>query len=333
MSTITRPFDSTLAGAHLRPFDVSRDLNAVADLVEACFADTLDEDGRRYVDQMHAAARNPRYLRWAMAVAENVSLPLTGYVWEESGRVAGNLSLIPYLSRGVRNYLIANVAVDPAYRQRGIARALTSAAIQHARRRGAQEVWLHVREENLAAKSLYLSLNFIERARRTSWEISTIATLETSGETSPVPDRGSLVRPAAEHWHLQREWLLETYPPELTWHLPFKLHNLRPDVWGSLYRFFSGAQVRLWGAVRGRTLLGVLAWQPQPSHADHLWLAAPPQLEEQAVEVLMPALRRGLPGRRRMVLDYPGGRAGFALEQAGFHRQQTLIWMQLRLSD
>jgi len=333
MSTITRTYPSAAAGSHLRPFDVSRDLNAVADLVEACFADTLDEDGRRYVDQMHAAARNPRYLRWAMAVAENVSLPLTGYVWEESGRVAGNLSLIPYISRGVRSYLIANVAVDPAYRQRGIARALTNAAIQHARRGGAQEVWLHVREENLAAKSLYLSLNFVERARRTSWEISTTASSATSGEISPVPDGSNVVRPAAGHWHLQREWLLGTYPPELTWHLPFKLHNLRPDVWGSLYRFFSGAQVRLWGAVQGRTLLGVLAWQPQAGHADHLWLAASPLLEEQAVAVLMPALRQGLPGRRRMVLDYPGGRARFALEQAGFHLQQTLIWMQLRLSD
>ena len=94
MSAITRPLNPN--ASHLRPFDVGKDLNAVANLVETCFADTLDEDGRRYVNHMHNAARNPRYLRWAMAVAENVPMPFSGYVWEENGYLAGNLSLIPY---------------------------------------------------------------------------------------------------------------------------------------------------------------------------------------------------------------------------------------------
>ena len=94
MSAITRPYHPN--ASHLRPFDVGKDLNAVANLVETCFADTLDEDGRRYVNQMHNAARNSRYLRWAMAVADNVPMPFSGYVWEENGYLAGNLSLIPY---------------------------------------------------------------------------------------------------------------------------------------------------------------------------------------------------------------------------------------------
>jgi ribosomal protein S18 acetylase RimI-like enzyme len=333
MSAITRSLPVKPASPHLRPFDVSRDLNAVADLVEACFADTLDEDGRRYVDQMHAAARNPRYLRWAMAVAENVSLPLTGYVWEENGSLVGNLSLIPYVNRGVRSYLIANVAVAPSHRRRGIARALTTTAIQHARKQGAREVWLHVREENLAAHSLYLSLDFKERARRTSWENGAKSSRRMAGEFPQLPEGVALITPAPAHWSQQRAWLQATYPPELTWHLPFRLHAHRPDVWGALYGFFTGTQIRQWGAVRGRTLLGVLGWQPHPGHADHLWLASSPQLEEQAVTALLPHLLRELPDRRRMVLDYPGGRARFAIEQAGFHIQQTLIWMQLKLKE
>ena len=156
--------------SQLRSFDVRKDLDAVANLVETCFADTLDEDGRRYVNHMHAASRNPGYLRWAMAVAENTPMPFSGFVWEENGYLAGNLSLIPYKYRGRRCYLIANVAVDPAYRRRGIARALTNAAIEHARTRAIDEVWLHVRSENTAALNLYQSLSFKEQAQRTTWE-------------------------------------------------------------------------------------------------------------------------------------------------------------------
>jgi len=115
MSAITRPIVSS--PNQLRPFDVGRDLSAVADLVEACFAETLDTDGRRYVQQMHAAARNPRYLRWAAAMADHVSMPLTGFVWEEHGQLVGNLSLIPFTYLGRRCYLIANVAVDPVSRR------------------------------------------------------------------------------------------------------------------------------------------------------------------------------------------------------------------------
>jgi GNAT superfamily N-acetyltransferase len=130
----------------LRPFDVRRDLAAVADLVEQCFADTLDPDGERYLEQMRAASRNPGFIHFAAAASEWSSVPLTGYVWEEDGKVVGNISLIPFALRNQRNYLIANVATHPAYRRRGIAHSLTSQAIEHARRRGAPSAWLHVRQ-------------------------------------------------------------------------------------------------------------------------------------------------------------------------------------------
>jgi ribosomal protein S18 acetylase RimI-like enzyme len=145
MSAIT----TTLASSarHLRPFDIRRDLDPVADLVETCFAETLDEDGKRYVHQMHSAARNPGYLRWASAVADHASIPLSGFVWEENDKVVGNLSLIPFLNQGRQYYLIANVAVDPEYRRQGIARALTEAAMEQVRNRGLVRRWPHVRRE------------------------------------------------------------------------------------------------------------------------------------------------------------------------------------------
>lgn len=315
---------------HLRPFDVGRDLNAVARLVEACFADTLDADGRRYVQQMHDAARNPRYLRWAASVADHVPMPLTGYIWEEGGRLVGNLNLIPFSNRGKRGYLIANVAVDPAYRRRGIARALTHAALEHARKRAAATVWLHVREENLPALALYLSIGFREHARRTTWEGSAL-----QGEAQAAPDLPgvTLVPGQARFWSQQRQWLQRLYPPELTWHLPFHLNALRPGLLGGLYRLANAIRVRLWAALCQDRLLGVLAWQLHPGHADQLWLATSAANEETAIAALLPQARRRLSGRTRLVLEYPAGHGLQAFRQAGFHAQQTLIWMVVRLGS
>jgi ribosomal protein S18 acetylase RimI-like enzyme len=327
MSAITTPITSQ--SESLRPFDVRKDLDAVANLVEMCFADTLDEDGRRYVNHMHAASHNPGYLRWAMAVAENTPMPFSGFVWEQNGYLAGNLSLIPYKYRGKRCYLIANVAVDPAYRRKGIARRLTTAAIEHARKRGIDEIWLHVRTENHAAQNLYQSLGFLEQARRTTWEIKPRSGFNKPSSSSSAPLRISITRPQLRYWDKYRQWLCSVYPPEFTWHQPFQLSALRPGMLGSLYRFFTGNYLKEWVAQQGQRHIGLLAWQPHSKHADHLWLASTPEDEGSAIAGLMPGIRRQLANRRRMLLDYPAGRAILPLHEAGFHIQQTLIWMRL----
>ena len=51
-------------------------------------------------------------------------------------------------------------------RRRGIGRALTVAAMHHARQRRASETWLHVRDDNPGAIALYAGLGFDELARR-----------------------------------------------------------------------------------------------------------------------------------------------------------------------
>ncbi len=327
MSAITRPLIPN--SSQLRPFDVRKDLNAVADLIETCFADTLDEDGRRYVNQMHAAARNLGYLRWALAVAENAPMPFSGFVWEENGYLAGNLSLIPYKYQDKRCCLIANVAVDPAYRRKGIARSLTNSAIEHARKRGIDEIWLHVRSENESAMIMYQSLGFVERAQRTTWEIKPRSQNRVASQTNTEPTDLSISRPQRRYWDQYRRWLRDIYPPELTWHQPFHLTALQPGLLGSVYRFFTGRHIRQWAAQQGQRHIGILTWQPHTKHADHLWLASSADNEERVIAALLPVARRQLARRRRIILDYPAGRAILALHDQGFRIQQTLIWMRL----
>ena len=61
---------------------------------------------------------------------------------------------------------IANLAVDPDSRERGIGSALLDAALDEARRQRTDEVFLEVRSSNLRARQLYESRGFAEVGRR-----------------------------------------------------------------------------------------------------------------------------------------------------------------------
>lgn len=333
MVAIASPLPTAASG--LRRFDVRRDLHSVADLVEQCFADTLDADGRRYIEAMRRSTRSPDYWYWATANTERSPLPPDGFVWQENGRLVGNLSLIPFTLQKQRCYLIANVAVSPHHRRQGIARSMTVAALEQAKRRGAYAIWLHVRAENRVAFDLYHSMEFRERARRTTWEsVGGMNAAVVASPESASPTSGEVVVRTGEarHWPQQRAWLERIYPAEVNWHLPYYQNIIRPDLWGGLYRLLTGAEVRLWAAQRREKLLGVLAWHSIPYQADFLWLATSPPVEDQAIHALLPLARRHSDSRRRLILDYPASRGVQALHETGFRDSQTLIWMERRIN-
>ena len=327
MATLSKPLVSASPENHLLPFDVRRDLRAVADLIELCFADTLDADGRDYLRRMRSAAHSAGLLRLASTATEWASVPLAGYVWRQDGQLVGNVSVIPYFVHRRRYYLIANVAVHPDYRRRGIGRGLTKEAIDHARRRKAPSVWLHVRQENEAALRLYQSLNFIERARRTSW----------SGQPELVrvkfSGHGQFAPPQRRDWEQQRVWLQRAYPPEFSWHLPFNLNLLHPGLMGIFFRLLYGVYIRQWALRRDGRLLGVVSWQGGATKSNFVWLAFPPDVDEYTAQALLLHLRENAPSKRTLMLDSPAELASQAIQNAGFMAHQTLIWMSLSLSQ
>ena len=65
---------------HVRPLNVLRDLPRVADLIELCFASSMDSEGQSYVRQMRSASRNASFMRWASNAIEGASMPLSGFV-------------------------------------------------------------------------------------------------------------------------------------------------------------------------------------------------------------------------------------------------------------
>jgi ribosomal protein S18 acetylase RimI-like enzyme len=320
MATITNTLPPTSTPGQLRPFDARRDLARVADLVETCFAETLDPDGQRYLQQMRMAARTSSLFRWLPP--DLAGVPVRGFVWEEAGRLVGNVSLIPYQMRGRMRYLIANVAVHPNYRRRGIARQLTEQSVQFVQQKGLPSVWLHVRENNAGAVRLYQDLDFQEQARRTTWHSGPLPA------DASLPEGVSLSMHHSSHWQSQLSWLKKTYPDELSWHLPLNPSALRPGLWGFLTRTFSSVDVWQRSAFKDRRLIGVLARQSSLGFADYLWLAADPENEDEAVLALLRHARRWLPQRRSLALEYPARRAVQAFQAAGFVEHQTLIWMR-----
>ena len=324
MAVITATFKSSQK-KHLRPFDSRRDMNSAADLIEFCFGDSMDPDGKRYLSRMRAAAKNKGLDRWTSMANGQSSFPLAGFVWEEGGRIVGNLSMVSYFTPVRRIYFIANVSVYPEYRRRGIARALTEAALQKSRQRWTQAVWLQVQDDNSIAANLYASMGFEPRARRTTWNVKPeMLHGEAPAGTSVTPRK-------SRHWSRQRNWLEQNYPQEIRWHLPLKIPALRPGPWGMMHRFFTETYIRQWAVQRGSRLLGVLTWQASRSHADRLWLAASPESEDAALESLLPFISREQYLRRPVSLDYPAGRAVDALQTAGFEPKSTLLWMEAKL--
>jgi GNAT superfamily N-acetyltransferase len=321
MSSITIPV-KTREHPHVRPLNVLRDLSTVADLIELCFSPTMDNEGQRYLSDMRRASHDDGFLNWANRMAESTSLPLTGYVWEQDGRIIGNTSLIPFRDRGKRIYLIANVAVHPDHRRRGIAQTLTQRAMKYARDKKTTAIWLHVRDDNIGAVRLYTNLGFQEFTRRTSWQAN-------SGSLLPKPDTDIEIVPRLTHfWSQQQDWLHRLYPEAMNWYHSWNFTPLRPGLMNWLYLLFVDYSIKQWAAVRADKLHATLTWMPQGSRSESLFAATGETSDPEALTQLLLHARRALSNQSRLSLDFPAGEMTEAITEAGFKPRRTLIWMR-----
>ncbi len=97
------------------------------------------------------------------ALEEELSNPLaTWLVATDGGRLLGYAGMHRVLDEAS----VTNVAVDPAYRRKGVAKALLHELEDICRREGAAFLTLEVRASNQNAINLYRSLGFEEVGRR-----------------------------------------------------------------------------------------------------------------------------------------------------------------------
>jgi GNAT superfamily N-acetyltransferase len=84
-----------------------------------------------------------------------------GFVWVEDGKVVGNITVQRADKYGNR-WQIANVAVAPMYRGRGLSRRMMETALDHIGEHGGKWVVLQVYAQNSVARTLYDHLGFQE---------------------------------------------------------------------------------------------------------------------------------------------------------------------------
>ncbi len=319
MTTLSTPL--VRQHPHLRPFNARKDLLSVANLIEICFASTLDADGRRYVRQLKHMARNTAALQMAIGSHKRSPVPAAGFVWEERGEIVGNISLIPFTWHSKRFYLIANVAVNPAYRRRGIGRQLTQAGVEYALSHSNAAPWLQVRADNPTAIRLYQSLGFVEKYRRNTW-LSTHQQSEATllaGMRVTTRQRGD--------WALQKRWFDSLYPDDILWQFDFTAQAQAPGISGWWHRLLKGIFLRQWSIRFRGQLTGVLSWQSQGGAHTRLWLSIHPTYEQLTLPAMLWYARQRLK-RYHLTFNYPAGRQEALILNQGFVLQHTLVWMR-----
>ncbi len=309
----------------LRPVDLRHDLGRIATLMELCFGETLDAGGRGTMREMQMLSRSS-FLQWIVgSVAPAWQF---GYVWVEDGRLVGNVSTQP-AEADRQAWLIANVAIHPDYRRRGIARALTEAAVRLAAEHRATRALLQVNHDNMGARQLYDSLGFQLVTTRTVWE--------RVGRFQPQPLSvpGVEIRPErSTEWVSSFEFASRFRPEGFLWPQPLRLAEWQPSWRRWLMQLFSGRREERWAAVDSASgrLAGLFRLSLMFGPVDHIDLLIRPDWQTRLERPMLIAAVRRLHGRHWPVrLDYPFDQAEAPLRELGFRPTQSLVWMQKTL--
>jgi ribosomal protein S18 acetylase RimI-like enzyme len=318
---------AALAGARfsetgLRPTDPRRDMAGVARLVQTAFAGQLDASGQRLLRDMRWVGR-AGWFGWMLGrlILPPGATP-DGFVWVESGRIVGTLSLLS-VDGDPHRWVIANVAVDPDHRRRGIGRALVRAAIDLAKQRRARTVVLQVDRSNQGARDLYASLGFQVTSTRTSW-------IRPRG----LPRPGAVALAGSRHrnfpeWREQWELGCRVWPDGFWW--PFV-----PDE-----RVFRGAGVPAairmdwthhWVWKPNDTMLASLSAHARFAAGFRFLLLVDPEHRGRVERAMLANALVELPEGTGGTLEYAAGEVEPDLWGLGFRPDRSLTWMALDVS-
>jgi ribosomal protein S18 acetylase RimI-like enzyme len=310
----------------IRKLDIHADQSAVADLIEQTFGSYIDPDGKAYLQRIRDAANNRKNIQWLKGANEMLSYPLSGFVCETgSGKIVGNLSIIPFERNGKWVYLIANVAVDDQWRRKGIAKQLTTHALNHLSKQGVQTVWLQVRDDNEPAINLYQTFGFQEFSRRTSWlKSSNIGVVDWN-----IPEHTTVTRRKSRHWLQQAQYLHRTFPQDVAWNLNLNFRDFAPGFLSNIKSTIQINDLEHFEVMYEQQTIGFATWQSRKLYADSIWFACDQTYEYEASLALLAALEKQLRNKNRpLLINYPASRNQNGFTKAGYSPLNTLIWMK-----
>ena len=160
----------------IRPFDIGKDLRPVAELIADAFAHELDQRGASALREMRVMSHFSSVIKVLNRSTGEFEDYFGGFVWLEKGKVVGNVT-VQRAERSGGRWQIANVAVAPEYRGRGISRQLMDCALSHIANEGGKNAVLQVYENNPIARSLYQSLGFEEIGGTVELQLNRVSTV------------------------------------------------------------------------------------------------------------------------------------------------------------
>jgi len=224
----------------LRPVNLRRDLGEIADLIELCFGPTLDSSGRSAIQEMRIVSRSGPIL-WLVNRLGHAIPFMRGFVWIEGDGVVGNVSITP--AGFGQGWVIANVAVHPTYRRRGIARQLMQASLAQIMQQGAFAT-LQVDADNDHARRLYETLGFRSERTFTRWRRS--SHLRPPEPLPDLPPIRRATRGQAEALYTLAQRVRPNLRGGLGWLRPTEPAAVRPSRLAGLRYFLSGRRRDFW---------------------------------------------------------------------------------------
>ncbi len=325
----------------LRPINLSTDLASLAELLEICFNDTMDEAGRATIRELRALSRAGSLATWLNRFDRLLGGLQQGFVWMDDGRLIGNTTVTPanYPRSMGRGSIIANVAVHPDYRRQGLARILVEASLDLIRSQGNRFAVLQVDADNDGAQRLYEGLDFRAERTFTRWQRSS---------HQRTPNRLLIMPPMSlrqsHEWRAEYE-LAELVRPNrrggMGWLRPIHPALFRISPLKSFFYGFTGRSEETMIIYRNPNtrerdgILGSARLHMVFGGADRLDLLVHPFEQGKLEDPLINYMLRRLEGRRRsLIIEHPTDdeSASTVFRKYLFEPRHTVINMRLDFS-
>lgn len=306
----------------IRPLSVGRDMPQVMRLLNQVFTASLDVEGRRALNNIGV---QPAFLYRLQRIGSKVA---AGFVWDYQGQIVGNVSIIPTIVPD--RVIIANVAVLPDYRRRGIAQSLMETTLNHLDSRGINTVMLQVDVDNEGAIRLYRALGFDVMGSTTYWlaspsqwrEISTNSTIDIR----PLPHKAHCIAYDLD---------VASFPAELNWPDPIHSDLYKSTWWKSIDNFLNGRGSESWVIWDGAELVALGSIWSEWGRAHRMSVRVAPEWRDQLTRPMMAKLVRRLSYIRRRYVSIEHQMEDELMHQllkvANFSPKRNLMTMKLVL--
>jgi len=309
-----------------RPINLNKDIPQVLELLQLAFGESLDEEGRRILQGQTAVTGQPAILYRFNPMSSRLS---RGYVWEQDGRIVGNITLLNTNVNG--RFLIVNVAVHPDYRRQGIARMLMNTSKEHVHQQKGREILLQVDKDNIHAINLYHELDYKTIGTMTSWTAR-------AGRAHPILSHADVPIRELKSNESQAAYELDilALPRNLNWPEPIPKNTYQFSIWRRLSNFINARQHETWITTDDRYLTGSVSLWSEWGRTHHLTLRVHPKWKGKLERPLLAKILRQLPyiPRRNVRIDHPydDELTTNLLTEANFKPRRTLTYMRLDLT-